>query len=269
MSLEMAIRWGLVSGLMFVVPAFAGSTVFPVASTAQLVEAIRQANQSAAADVITLERALYVLDQIEAPDQRAALPAITAPVVIRGNGAELRRYSNDDFRIFHVAAEGHLRLERIVLAEGSLGAIRNLGKTELRRVQLVDNTASATHAIIENYGEMHIEASEVSFNTIAGAARDAGTIVNWGQLTLTATTFEANVLSRRYAGVALASSVLNYGKATIADVVIAQNIAGDDDLSGAPQAPIVNLGNGRIELQLVRERDNLPGEALVSSSLAP
>jgi len=77
------------------------------------------------------------------------------------------------------------------------------------------------------------------------------------------------VLSRRNAGAALASSVLNYGEATITDVVIAENIAGDYELNGSPQAPFVNLGNGRIELQLVRERDNLPGEALVSSSLAP
>lgn len=269
MSPNLAIRWGLVSGLMLALPASAASMVFPVATTAQLVEAIRQANQSAAADVITLERALYVLDQIEAPDQRAALPTITTPVVIRGNGAELRRYSHDDFRIFHVAADGHLRLERIVLAEGSLGAIRNFGKTELRHVQLVDNTASSNLAIVENHGEMHIDASEVSFNTIAGAARDAGTIVNWGQLTITATTFEANLLARRNAGAALASSLLNYGKATVTDVVIAENIAGDFEPTGGPQAPFVNLGNGRIDLQLVRERDNSPGEALVSSSLAP
>ena len=266
---NLAIRCGLVSGLMLAIPASAASMVFPVATTAQLVEAIRQANQSAEADVITLERALFVLDQIEAPDQRAALPTITSPIVIRGNGAELRRYALDDFRIFHVAADGHLRLERIVIAEGSLGAIRNFGQTELRRVQLVDNTASSNLAIIEIYGEMRIDACEVSFNTIAGATRDAGTIVNWGQLTLTATTFEANVLSRRNAGAALASSVLNYGEATITDVVIAENIAGDYELNGSPQAPFVNLGNGRIELQLVRERDNLPGEALVSSSLAP
>jgi hypothetical protein len=266
MSLGLAVRTSLVSGLMVALPAFAASTVFPVATTEQLVEAIQRANETPEADVITLERALYVLDGVHAPDQGAALPAITTAIVIRGNGAELRRYSVDNFRIFSVAAEGHLRLERITLAEGSLGAIRNYGKTELRHVHLVDNTANGAQAIVENHGEMAIESCDVSFNTIAGAQRDVGTIVNWGQLTLSATTFEGNLLSRRYPGVALASSVLNYGHSRITDVVIAENTAGDEQGTGAPQAPLVNLGNGRLDLKRVRERDNLPGAALVAGS---
>ncbi len=269
MSIHVAIRASLCIGLMVSLPASAASTVFPVATTEQLVQAIKQANQTPEADVITLERALYVLDFMGAPDQRAAFPSITTPIVIRGNGAELRRYSAEDFRIFHVAEQGHLRLERIVLAEGSLGAIRNHGKAELRHVQLVDNTASTVQAIVENYGDMEMDACEVSFNTVASAQRDAGIVVNWGELDLHATTFQGNLLSRRYDGVALASTVLNYGAANIADVVIAENVAGDVNANGAPQAPLVNLGNGRLEIKLVREHDNLPGEALVARSLAP
>lgn len=271
MSLKLTVRLGLVSGLMGSISASAASTVFPVATTEQLVEAIQRANETPEADVISLERALYVLDAVQAQDQAAALPAITTAIVIRGNGAELRRYADDNSRIFYVAAAGHLRLERIILAEGSLGAIRNFGKTDLRRVQLVDNTANGAQAIIENHGEMSIEACEVSFNTIAGAQRDAGTIVNWGELTLAATTFEGNLLSRRYPGVALASTLLNYGHATITDVVIAENIVADEQGIGAPeapQAPLVNLGNGRLDLKLVRERDNLPGSALVAGTPA-
>lgn len=269
MSINVAIRLGLCTGLWVSLSASAASIVFPVATTDQLVQAIVQANQTPEADVITLERALYVLDEMHGADQRAAFPAITSPIVIRGNGAELRRYSNEEFRIFHISENGHLRLERTVLAEGSLGAIRNHGRTDLRRVQLVDNTAGTVQAIVENYGELQMDGCEVSFNTVASAQRDAGTIVNWGQLTLTATTFQGNLLSRRYDGVALASTVLNYGSSTITDVVIAENIAGDVNANGAPQAPLVNLGNGRLELKLVRERDNLPGEALVAKSLAP
>jgi hypothetical protein len=269
MSMQVAIRLALASGLLVSLSAFGATTVYPVATTEQLVQAIQQANATPEADIITLERALYVLDKVQAKDQSAALPAITSPIVIRGNGAELRRYSSEDFRIFHVTEQGHLRLERIVIAEGSLGAIRNHGKTELLRVQLVDNTASTVQAIVENYGEMTMVACEVSFNTVASAQRDAGIIVNWGQLTLNTTTFEGNLLSRRYDGVALASTVLNYGTSTIADVVIAENIAGDVNANGAPQAPLVNLGNGRLELKAIRERDNLPGESLVAKALAP
>ena len=52
-------------------------------------------------------------------------------------------------------------------------------------------------------------------------------------------------------------------------MVISESVAGEVGIGGAPQAPLVNLGNGRLELRLVREHDNLPGEALVAKSLAP
>lgn len=245
------------------------TTVFPVESTEGLIAAIEAANLTPEADLITLERGLYVLGSVHAGNQGAALPAITTPIIIRGNGAELRRYSDADFRIFHVAENGHLKLERLVLAEASNGAIRNLGSTELMEVSLVDSTARGSSAIIENYGEMRLTHCEVSFNTVAGASRDAGTIINWGKLWLNSTTFQGNQLTRRYASVALASTLLNYGTAKIENVVIAENVAGDSETDGAPQAPLVNLGNGRLELRLVREHDNLPGEALVAKSIAP
>jgi hypothetical protein len=246
-----------------------GTTVYPVESTEQLIAAINHANETPEADIISMERLLYVLDSASSELHQSALPAISTPIVIRGNGAELRRYSNADFRLFHVSKDGHLRLEHVVLAEGSIGAIRNHGVTELRRVALVDSTARGASAIVENYGEMRLSHCEVSFNTVAGASRDAGTIVNWGKLWLNSTNFQGNQLSRRYEGVALASTVLNYGTAQIDDVVISENVAGELSIDGAPQAPLVNLGNGQLELRQVREHDNLPGETLVARSLAP
>jgi hypothetical protein len=265
MTLRRATLTTVVLGILASSSAYA-TTVFPVESTQELVDAINLANQTPEADIITLERGFYVLDQASSKSQAAALPEITTTIVIRGNGAELRRYSDQDFRLFHVTETGHLRLERMVLAEGSLGAIRNHGVTELRWVSFVDNTARGASAIIENYGEMRLSHCEVSFNTIAGASRDAGTIVNWGKLWLEGTNFQGNQLSRRHDGVALASTVLNYGTAEIDDVLIAENVAGDSEVAGAPQAPLVNLGNGRLQLRLVREHDNLPDQALVSQS---
>lgn len=262
-SLATALAFALVS-----LPV-AAMTVYPVESTEGLIAAIEAANHSPDADIITLERGLYVLDSVHVGTQGAALPDITSAIFIRGNGAELRRYSESDFRIFHVADTGHLKLEQMVLAEGSIGTIRNHGLTELRRVTLVDSTARDAAAIIENYGEMRLTNCEVSFNTVAGATRDAGTIVNWGKIWLNATTFQGNQLTRRHEGVALASSVLNYGTAEMDHVVIAENIAGEPGTNGAPQAPLVNLGNGRLELRQVREHDNLPGAALVARSTAP
>ncbi len=261
----------LASALLALIATSSASatTIFPVGSTEQLVEAIQQANQTPEPDVITLERALYVLDEVHAELYQAALPAITSPIVIRGNGAELRRYAGVDFRLMHVAEGGHLKLERVVLAEGSVGAIRNHGTTELINVVLVDSTARGASAIVENFGEMSMRHCEVSFNTVAGASRDSGTIVNWGRLSLNSTVFQGNQLSRRHEGVALASTVLNYGTAEIDDVIIAENQVGDPIQAGAPQAPLVNLGNGRLELRQVRERDNLPQHALVVNPTAP
>ncbi len=245
------------------------TTVYPVENTQQLIAAIELANQTPEADIITLERGLYVLDHAYNEAQKVALPVISSAIVLRGNGAELRRYSPKDFRLIEVAEGGHLRLESVVLAEGSVGAIRNHGITELHRVALVDSTARGASAIVENYGEMRLRHCEVSFNTVAGASRDAGTIVNWGKLWLNETTFQGNQLSRRYVGVTLASSVLNYGTTKIDDVTIAENVAGVQDEAGAPQAPLVNLGNGRLELRLVRDHDNLPEQALVANPTAP
>lgn len=268
MTLHRSLLTATVAGLLATNAAEA-TTVFPVESTAQLVAAIEAANQTPEADIITLERQFYVLDRMHGAAHKSALPEISTPIVIRGNGAELRRYSNEDFRLFHVGETGHLRLEQVVLAEGSIGAIRNHGVTELRRVALVDSTARGASAIVENYGEMRLHRCEVSFNTVASASRDAGTIVNWGKLWLNSTTFQGNQLSRRFEGVALASTVLNFGVADIEDVVIAENVAGESGDDGAPQAPLVNLGNGKLDLRLVREHDNLPGEALVARALAP
>lgn len=245
------------------------TTVYPVSTTAELVQAIHLANRDQEIDVIELQRGLYVLDEVHAPAQHAALPSITSPILIRGNGAELRRYAGTDFRLLHVAEQGQLRLERVVLAEGSLGAIRNHGKAELRRVSMVDSTSTGSYAIVENFGQMSLEHCEVSFNTVAGAQRDAGTMVNWGELKLVNTTFEGNLLTRRHQGVALASSVLNYGQADIQDVVIADNNAEGDEDAGAPRAPLVNLGNGRLQLRLVRERDNLPADGMIVRTLVP
>lgn len=168
------------------------TTIFRLNQQAELIAAIDAANLTPEA-IIQLERGLYVLKTISSETQRSALPEISTPIVIRGNGAELRRYSERDFRLFHVAS-GHLRLEQVVLAEGSIGAIRNHGTVELRRVALVDSTARGASAIVENYGEMHLSHCEVSFNTVAGASRDAGTIVNWGKLWLNSTTFQGNQL---------------------------------------------------------------------------
>lgn len=244
----------------------AQALVYPVGDSAGLIEAIRLANAEPDTDIISLEKGLYVLQEQHGAD--AALPEITSTIIIRGNGAEIRRYASTDFRLLHIARDGVLRLENLVLAEGSRGAIRNYGELDLRRVSIMDNTTLAGAAIVDNFGKAQVIDCDISFNTIASAKRDAGIIVNYGQIEVRDTRFTGNRLTRSYDSLALASSMLNYGEATLDSVLISEN-DGEPMSEGAPQAPLVNLGNGRLELRRVQEQNNLPSAGLVARVLSP
>lgn len=232
--------------------------VYTVAAgdTAGLIAAIEDANRTPEADTIELARGLYVLKEVSAPERKSGLPAIRSPLVIHGNGAELRRYSNTDFRLLYVEAEGRLLLQRLTLAEGSLGAAVNHGALRLRHVQLVDHTAREGFSIVENYGELDLEHVLVGFNTVASATRDAGIIVNYGTARLRATRFEGNVVAPRYRSLAAASALLNLGQAELYDVQLLGNehVLGVADGLAAGDA-LVNLGIGRVRVERLVDLD--------------
>lgn len=227
--------------------------------TAALVAAIEAANATPEPDLIELDRGLFLLEQPWSADAKVGLPPITAPLRIRGRNTELRRYSGESFRLLEVAHGGHLILERVTLAEGDLGALRNQGTVDLRNVQIVDNDVKSGYSVVENYGTLTVSQGQISFNTVANASRDTGVVVNYGLAWLHDTTVQRNALTRRYDSVALASAVLNYGEAVLKNVRIFENDGGHDD--GFAQGTIINLGKGVLHAEGLSEQGNEPRTA--------
>lgn len=248
----------MMMGLWVAMPAQALVFTVGEGDTAALVAAIEAANATPEPDLIELDRGLFLLEEAWS-DSKAGLPPITAPLRIRGRNTEIRRYSSEPFRLFHVAQGGHLILERVTLAEGNLGALRNDGTTDLRWVQIVDNDVKSGHSVVENYGTLTVKYGQVSFNTVANASRDTGVLVNYGLAWLHDTTVQRNALTRRYGSVVLASAVLNYGEAVLKNVRILENDGGYDD--GYAQGTIVNLGKGVLHAEGLSERGNEPRTA--------
>lgn len=256
----MNVRLGLFAlGLCTTVPAQALVFTVGEGDTAALVAAIEAANATPEPDLIELDRGLFLLEQAWSAESRSGLPPITAPLRIRGRNTEIRRYSSDSFRLVEVAPGGHLILERVTLAEGDLGALRNAGTTELRHVQIVDNDVKSGFSVLENSGTLTVAHGQISFNTVANANRDTGVIVNYGLVWLHDTTVQRNALTRRYDSVALATAVLNYGEAVLKNVRIFENDGGYSD--GWAQGTIINLGKGVLHAEGLSERGNEPRTA--------
>lgn len=222
-----------------------------------LVAAIEQANRSPGEDIIELAPgSLYALRTASDANGTQALPTIRSRIRILGNNAEIRRYADEPLLLLSVAPAGSLRLEHLTLAEGARGAIVNRGDVELYHVRIMDNTTVGAESIVSNYGSLKARDSEISFNQIAGAQRDAGIVLNYGRLDVAGSMLSANTVTRRYGSLVSASAVLNYGEAVLRDVRVTGN-AVDDGLDGDAR-PLVNLGNGALESTGVLVSDNFP-----------
>jgi hypothetical protein len=206
--------------------------------TEGLIEALEHAERTPGPDIIELApRSLYALTRALEGDQPLGLPAVHGDVRILGNGSEIRRYSNASMLLLWVASSGNLRLEHLTLAEGDRGAIVNHGQLRLFHVAVVDNTAHGADAIVRNYGELEATDSVFGYNQIAGAQRDAGTILNFGRIELVRSRIESNAVSRRYGTLAEASAILNYGQVHLDRVALRSNDA-QGEHEGDAAAPV-------------------------------
>lgn len=247
---------GTMSALLLAAPAHALVYSINAGDSDALVAAIEAANATPEADLIELEKGLYLLKQARG-GEGVGLPVLRGVLRIQGNGAEVRRYAKTDFRLFEVGRDARVRIDRVVFAEGSLGAAINYGELSCRHCQFIDHTDRRSLAIIENYGQLDLRNCDVSFNTVANAARDAGTIVNFGLAGIHASRLQSNTVSRRFESLALASALLNFGKADVSDVRITDSEAGLE-YSGFATGSVINLGNGQSALDNVVELDNFP-----------
>jgi hypothetical protein len=237
----------------------ASATIFSVAAgdSTGLAQAIAAANKNPGADVIELAGGMYSLSQQFPASENAwaALPVITDTVVIRGNRSELRAYTNAKVHLLEIAHGVQVRLQALTLAEGSNGALVNYGNTELARVSIVDQTSRNAEGILRNFGELQMERCDISYNTIANASQNAGTIVNYGYAGIRNTRILGNRVSRRFETLALASVLMNYGKADLDQVLLSGNEAADSvptvRVSGVAEA-FVDRGNGRTVMREVQ-----------------
>ena len=233
-----------------------------------LVAAIHRANQSQEATTIRLAKGgLYTLVTPSDENRELGLPAITGKIEIRGNDADLRRYSNEEFALVAVATGGELKIRNLTLAEGSRGAIVNRGELDLDGVRVVDNVAKGVPAIIENYGRLSVRNSEISFNHLAATQRDAGTVLNYGHLEVNRSSIESNWISRRYDTLIAASAVLNLGELKLMAVNIRENTA-TPEIEGTALGAIVNAGNGAFQASELKLENNDPVDTVTASRLA-
>jgi hypothetical protein len=215
-----------------------------------LVRAIEQANRGPGKYVIRLaRRGVYILDRPAEPG--LLLPRIRGELVIEGVGAEIRGYSARPLALLQVEKGARLSLDRLTLAEGSDGAVRNFGRLSLEHVGIIDSTGAERSAIVLNHGELTARDSEIAYNTLAIARRDAGTVLNYGQMGLERTSIHDNRAQGRSRDQAVAGGVLNFGKLRVDGLALAHNQA-DENPADLSFAGILNLGNGSVEGQTSR-----------------
>lgn len=230
--------------------------------TAGLVAAIRSAESTLEPDRIELAPGgLYILRSPSDTRQQLGLPLVRSAITIVGNGAEIRRYSDDEFAMVGVANSGKLALEHLAIAEASRGAIINRGVLHLDTVRVTDSLADGTNAIVVNYGTLRGWDSEISHNAVLSAKRDAGIVLNFGRMELARSRLVGNTVTGRRSSVLTASALLNLGDISLRDVTIEGNssLAEPNDTSTAHA--VVNVGNGSLHGERVTLVDNWPEEA--------
>lgn len=248
----------IIAGLLLIgtmaLPACSSQVELPNNDPRALVDAIRASNKSPGTQTIRLARnGLYVLASEAEPG--LLLPSIRGKLLIEGNGAEIRAYTSSRVALLEVAEPGNVMLRQLSLAEGSDGAIRNFGKLSLESSRVVDSTGDRASAIVLNHGELVARHSEFAYNALDDGQRDAGTVLNYGKLTLLDSRIHDNRVQRARPGLVAAGAVLNMGMLKFESTLLENNIAVDGAIDGGRPgylrfAGILNLGNGRVQGKL-------------------
>lgn len=210
-----------------------------------LVDAIRAAGATPGTDRIRLARnGLYVLDS-EA-EKGLLLPTLRGKIRIEGNGSEIRGYSARPAALLQVENAATVTLENLVLAEGTEGAIRNFGDLTMESVRVVDSSVHTSTSIVLNHGILKVRDSDIAYNLMLGNLRDAGTVLNYGEIELERSGIHGNRALGGYPSVVVAGAILNYGRIR-ADQLLLENNELPDDLPGLRRGGILNIGNGEFK----------------------
>lgn len=276
-----AYGWKLwvVVGALAVAPGLArpgSAAVLECASgdVACLIAAINAANASAGADTIQLQPGVYILT---APDNDTdganGLPSITSPLTIIGAGPGNtiieREATAPDFRLFHVAQTGVLKLEGVTARGGRLrngpfpfdgGALFNLGTAIISQSAVTDSATgfgpgSGAGGGIASLGKLVIAGSIVSRNTSAGPG--GGVSSRLGLLAVLNSTISGN-RGDFGGGLFIGDGV----PATIIGTTIADNLATDGSGGGVFSSSAVAIINST----LTGNRTNFGGGGLAGGS---
>jgi predicted outer membrane repeat protein len=207
-----------------------------------LITKINVANLDPDTDTIDLEPGCtYEFDKFDNSSVQVwynALPIVTTPIVIHGNGATLQRSTaagTPGFRFFTVESGGSLSLDDMTITNGGYaeftgidefpphpryaagGAINNSGTLTIANSIFSNNQSESGGGAIYNAGIANITLSEFTGNQ---ATLIGGVIVNSGELTITGSTFSDNLAERYDSGV-----ILNNGQITITSSAFSNNQA--------------------------------------------
>jgi hypothetical protein len=162
----------------------AANFTVPAGDVAGLIAAIDAANDEdthPGTDTIVLTRGLYRLsapDPHGGPNGLTGLPSITSDIIIQGNGAIIARDPNarQPFRIFHVAAQGKLEIEKLTVRNGLAGSLDPFsaqrgggiavfgGQLVIKDSTISNNAAGSGGGIDNIFGSVTIINSTVSGN---------------------------------------------------------------------------------------------------------
>jgi predicted outer membrane repeat protein len=229
-------------------PSVVCTITVSAADTVGLVNAINAANgNGASADTICLTAgSAYTFTNASSG---IALPSVTTPITIIGNGAIIERGGGaPNFRLFNVTASGSLTLSNLTIRNfnaggGNGGAILNTGTVTFEGVTLTGNTARFAGGIYSS-GTLTITNSTLSSNS---SQEDAGAIyLNSGSLSITDTTFESN--SARYgSGIYLYS-----GTASLTNVTMRSNSANEQGAGIYQRSGSLTVTGGLFESNTAR-----------------
>jgi len=104
------------------IPSYAVIFDVPAGDVTALIDSINAANGNMEADdIILTSSSTYILTAIDnSTDGDNGLPSITTEITINGNGATIRRASDDvaAFRILHVSETGDLTINNLIVLNG-------------------------------------------------------------------------------------------------------------------------------------------------------
>lgn len=171
----------------------------PSGDVAGLINAINTANSNGRSNVIFLVAGNYSLTTVDNnTDGANGLPSITSNITIIGSSANrniIERVANaPDFRIFHVAATGALRLIGLTVKGGSIdccnigGGIFNDGTLTITNGIITGNSAEFEGGGIAGDGPVTILNSTISLNS----AQDGGGIFSNGPVNITGSVIANN-----------------------------------------------------------------------------